>query len=180
MSTTIQPTTPTEGVNFNTTYTAYDQTAAISSTNSPDNPGPPFALGTVIKGLNDAEFMFVKAGEAITAAFTVVVTTTFTAAGIRTANALYGMLVGVAVVDIASGAYGWIQRSGQVSTGFSVLTLCAPNVQLSATTTTGVLDDAVTTGLVKIVSQVTTTTNAVASAQVEPGVLNYPTVGPAF
>lgn len=181
MSTTIFPTTPTEGVNFNTTYTPYDQTAAITSTNSPDNPGPPFSLGTVIKGLNDAEFLFVKASAAVAAGDVVIISSTaFTAAGITTSNATFGSLVGVAIVALASGSYGWVQRSGQVTTGFNVAASCSPNVQLATTTTTGVIDDAVTTGNVKISGIATTTTNAVASAQTEPGILNYPVVIAAY
>src|SRR5262245_10404652 len=114
MSTTSFVTQSTEGVNFNTTYTAYDATAAITTTNDPSNPAPPFAVGTYVRGLGDTEFVFVKASAAITAGDVCQITTaTFAATGITNSNAILGNLVGVAQVAIASGSYGWLQRAGK-------------------------------------------------------------------
>lgn len=175
MTTTAFPTTPSEGVNFNQTYTAYDQTAATSSTNSPDNPGPPFAVGTYMRGTGDTEFIFVKASAAIAAGDVCQITTsTFAATGITTTNGLLGNLVGVAQVAIASGAYGWLQRAGKCD-NISVAASCVQNVQLATTATAGTLDDAVTTGLKNVSGIVITTT--VTSAAVTAGTLNYPVVG---
>lgn len=175
MTTTIFPTTPTEGVNFNTTYTAYDQTAAITSTNTPDNPGPPFSVGTVIKGLGDSEFVFVKAGATINLGDCCIITSTTQLANpITTTLALLGVEVGFAQVAIANGSYGWLQRNGACA-NINVAASCVQNVQLAATATAGVLDDAVTTGLKNINGVVITTT--VTGAATTAGTLNQPVVG---
>lgn len=175
MATTLTPTTPSSGVNFNTTYTPYDQTAAISATNSPDNPGPPFTVGTVMKGTGDSEFVFVKAASAIgIGECCQIAATTQIATPITTTNGLLGSQVGFAQVAIASGAYGWLQRNGACA-NISVAASCVQNVQLAATATGGVLDDAVTTGLKNIDGVVITTT--VTGAAVTAGTLNNPVVG---
>lgn len=167
----------TEGVNVSLTYTAYDQTAVSSATNSPDNPGPPFAVGTTVKGSGDSDFVFVQASAAIGAGDVCLISSTFTAAGITSTNATLGSLVGVAVVAIASSAYGWIQRAGRVTpTGVNVLTACLPNVSLATTTTAGALDDITTTGKT-ISGTIITVTNTTAGLTSEPGMLNYPVVG---
>jgi hypothetical protein len=173
----------TEGVNFGLTYTAYDQTAAISATNSPDNPGPPFQLGQTVKGSGDSDFVFVKASAAIGAGDTCLISTAFNAAGITTttATSAFGQLVGVAVVAIASGSYGWIQRAGRVTpSGMRVLDAAAPFAQLSTTATAGTLDDATTTALVRITGLIITATNNAGSSAVVAGMLNYPVVGAAY
>lgn len=174
MTTTNFNTANTEGIDFNTTYTAYDQTAAVTATNSPDNPGPPVSVGTVVKGTGESEFIFVKASAAIAAGDVCQITTaTAAATGITTTNALFGNLVGVAVVAIASGSYGWLQRAGKCG-GISVAA-AQPNVQLAATATAGRLDDVVTTGLVNITGIIITATAA--ATAVVAGTLNNPVVG---
>lgn len=168
-------TTPSLGFNFNLTYTAYDQTAAISSTNSPDNPGPPVAVGTVANGTGDSTFVFVKASATINLGDVCQITTlTQAATPITTTNAALGNQVGVAQVAVASGAYGWLQRNGACA-NINVAASCVQNVQLAATATAGVIDDAVTTGLKNINGIVITTT--VTGAATVPGTLNYPVVG---
>ncbi len=178
MTTANYNTANTAGVNVNQTYTSYDQTAAISATNSPDNPGPPFTVGTTVKGTNDSDFVFIKASAAIAVADVVLITTAFLAAGITTTNATFGSLVGVAPVAIASGAYGWVQRAGNCDGGVNVAGLCAPNVQLATTSTAGALDDAVTTGLKNISGIIITATNTLTTTvAAKNGTLNYPVVG---
>ena len=103
----------TEGINFSLTYTAYDQTAAISSTNSPDNPGPPFAVGSHAFGTNESEYVFVKASEAITQYAAVAIGTTFLVTHLTLANVRALSNYGFAQVAIASGAYGWVCVRGQ-------------------------------------------------------------------
>lgn len=175
MTTTLTPTTPSSGVNFNTTYTAYDQTAAISATNSPDNPGPPFTVGTVMKGTGDSEFVFVKATSALGIGEACQITSTTQAAvPITSSNGLQGSQVGFPQVAIASGAYGWLQRSGACA-NISVAASCVQNVPLATTGTGGVLDDAVGSGTKNILGVVITTT--VTGAAVTPGTLNNPVVG---
>ena len=163
MTTTLIPLSGIEGVNYNTTYTAYDQTAAISSTNSPDNPGPPFTVGTVSKATGGGEFIFVKAGTAIgLGECGIIVSTTMVASAITTtlAAADEGVLVGFAQVAIANGAYGWLQRSGACA-NISVAASCATDAPLYTTATAGVLDDAVTTGVTGVVITTTVTGAAV-------------------
>jgi len=176
MSTTITPTTPTEGVNFNTTFTPYDQTAATSSTNDPSNPGPPFTLGTVIAGISGAEFMFCKASAAIAAGDVCQITTlTSAATGITTTNGLLGDRVGVAQVAIASGSYGWLQIAGACQ-NVTVIGGTAPNVALYTSATAGALDDATTTGVKLVNGIIITATSGTATAAVA-GTLNWPVVG---
>lgn len=175
MTTALFVTTPSEGFNFNLTYTAYDQTAAISSTNSPDNPGPPVGVGTVAKGTGDSEFVFVKAGATINLGDCCIITSTTQLANpITTTLALLGVQVGFAQVAIANGAYGWLQRNGTCA-NINAAASCVQNVQLAATATAGVLDDAVTTGLKNINGVVITTT--VTGAATTAGTLNNPVVG---
>lgn len=166
-------TTPSLGFNFNLTYTAYDQTAVSSATNSPDNPGPPVAVGTVANGTGDTTFVFVKASAAIAAGDVCQITTaTQFATGVTTTNALLGNQIGVAQVAIASGSYGWLQRNGACS-NISVAAVVA-NVQLATTATAGQLDDVVTTGFKNINGIVITTSGG---PGVLAGTLNYPVVG---
>jgi len=175
MSTNNYVTSNSEGVNFNQTYSAYDQTVAPSSTNSVDNPGPPFTPGTVMAGTGDSEFVFVKASANIAIGAVVQITTaTFAATGITTSNALLGNLVGVAQVAIASGQYGWVQRMGRCD-NISVAAGCNPNVQLATTGTAGVLDDTVTGGPVLINGIIITAATTPAAAVA--GTLNNPVVG---
>lgn len=171
MATTLFPITPTEGVNFNATYTAYDQTAAVSATNSPDNPGPPFAVGTVMKGTGESEWIFVKASAAIAAGDVCQITTaTGAATGITTTNGLLGNLIGVAQVAIASGSYGWLQRAGATQL-INTISATQPNVTLYTTATAGVLDDASTTG-VKTVNGIVLTASSVTTGVAVAGTSN--------
>jgi len=173
MTTTLIPLSGIEGVNYNTTYTAYDQTAAISSTNSPDNPGPPFTVGTVSKGTGDSEFVFVKAGATINLGDCCIVTSTTQLANpVTTTLALKGVQVGFAQVPIANGAFGWLQRAGACS-NINCLAV-VQNVQLAATATPGVLDDVVTVGLKNIDGVVVTTSGG---PGVLAGTLNQSVVG---
>ncbi len=175
MSTTAYVTTPSEGVNFNQTYTAFDAAAAFSATNDPNTPGAPFAVGTVMKGLGDSEFVFVKASATINLGDVCQITTlTQLAAPITTANGLLGNQVGVAQVAIASGAYGWLQRNGACP-NINVAALCVQNVQLATTSTPGVIDDTVTGGTKNIDGIVITTTTTPGGTVA--GTLNNPVVG---
>ncbi len=183
MTTYQYNTANTEGVNFGETWTVYDQTAASSSTNSPDNPGPRVTVGTTVKGSGDSDFVCVQASAAIAAGDTCLISSTFTAAGITTttATSAFGQLVGVAVVAIASGAYGYLQRAGRVTpTGIRVLDAALPFAQLSTTATAGTLDDATTTLLVKISGLIITATNNAGSSATVAGMLNYPVVAAAY
>jgi hypothetical protein len=173
MTTTLIPVTPTEGVNFNATYTAYNQALPISATNSPDNPGPPIGVGTVVKGNGNSEFVFVQATTTINLGDCCLITSaTQTAAAITTALALAdeGVQVGFAQVPIASGAFGWLQRSGACQ-NINVAAATATDVALLATVTPGVLDDAGS----PVINGVVITATAGGAGPV-PGTLNQPAV----
>ena len=105
--------TPLEGINFTTVYTAYDQTVAVSATNDPSNPGPPFTVGTHALGSDGSEYIFVKATTAIEQ---------YSAVAISTVDAVVPLTLllvqalsdyGFAQVAIASGSYGWVAIRGQ-------------------------------------------------------------------
>jgi hypothetical protein len=175
MTTTSINTSPVEGIDFNTTYTAYAQASAVSATNDPATPGLQMQLGMVAKGSNDTEFVFVKAGATINIGDCCIITSTTQLANpITTTLALLGVEVGFAQVAIANGSYGWLQRNGACS-NINVAASCVQNVQLAATATAGVIDDAVTTGLKNINGVVITTT--VTGAATVAGTLNNPVVG---
>lgn len=107
------PVTPSEGINFATTYTPYDQTAAISTTNAPENPGPPFKIGTHAFGVQGSEYVFVKAGEAITQYAAVAIDTTFNVTHMTLAKLRQLQDIGFCQVTLASGSYGWVCIRGQ-------------------------------------------------------------------
>ncbi len=176
MTTTNYVSTPKEGVDFNATYTSYDQTAAVSSTNSPDNPGPPFVLGDIVSGTGDSEFVFVKASAAITLGDVVQITTAFNASAVTTSAGSFGLLLGVAPVAIASGAYGWVQRSGYCSGGIRVVGSTGDNVQLYTTTVGGVISSAATTGN-KTISGIIITATAGSTTGAVAGIINKPVMG---
>jgi len=176
MATLQYSTANTEGIDFDATYTAYDQSAAISSTNSPDNPGPPFQVGTTVKGTGDSDFVFIKATAAVTSGDLVRMSATWDSSGATTSNALFGDLLGVAVASIASGSYGWVQRAGYVTGGVRAVTNIQPNVQLYATTDAGVVSSTSTTGN-KTLLGIKLTATASSSAAGTTAILNYPAVG---
>jgi hypothetical protein len=176
MATTLFPVTPTEGVNFNATYTAYNQLVAISPTNSPDNPGPPMQVGTVVKGTGNSEFVFVQASTVINLGDCCLITSaTQTAASITTALAAAdeGVLVGFAQVPIASGAFGWLQRDGACQ-NMNVAAATATDGPLNTSAVAGVLTSAAGT---LITGAVITATSA--GAAVVAGTLNKPAVAVA-
>ena len=105
--------TPSLGYNFSTTYTAYDQTAAITATNSPDNPGPPVAVGTHALGTDGTEYVFVKATTAIEQYSAVSINASSAAVPLTLALLRALSDYGFAQVAIAASAYGWVAIRGQ-------------------------------------------------------------------
>lgn len=140
MTTTSFNTIPSEGIDFNLTYSVYDQSAAQSSTNTPDYPGLPFQPGMMVFGKNGAKFVFVKAASTITINQAIGIDqTTWQGAPLTKAMADAGRLIGVAANAITSGYYGWIQLSGAVSV--TLKNGCLPSVPLYTTASAGMLDD---------------------------------------
>ena len=174
MTTTLFNTLNEEGIDFNATYNAYAQASAVSSTNDPVYPGPPFTPGTYVKGSGESEFVFIYASGAIALGDVVQLSTTYTAASVTSTLATFGSQLGVAQVAIGAGAYGWVQRCGycqKIGTNAAAVA----NVQLATTVTAGLIDDSTATSTKNItgmVLAVTTTVSTVTSA-----ILNYPVVG---
>ncbi len=173
----------TEGIDFSATYTGYAQASAVSSTNTPDYPGPtgPFVLGMVAKGIDGSEWVYVLAGGTINAGDVVIITNT---AALWTANAIttilavgkLGDLVGVALVAIASGSYGWVQRAGKCAT-LNVIASVAANAQLRTTNTAGRLTGTTATGSsTQLAGVVLTTANGGTAGAFVEGILNFPVI----
>lgn len=136
----VNSATPSEGIDFTLTYTAYDPTAATSSTNDPAYPGTPFIPGFRAFANNGAEYAFIKAGSTITANQALGITPlTFSADPLTKAMADAGREFAVAGVAITSGQYGWAQTKGAQS--ITLKNACLPNVPLYTTASAGMLDD---------------------------------------
>jgi hypothetical protein len=175
-----------EGIDLAATYTGYVQSTAQSSTNNPDYPGPTgqFSLGQVAKGTDGSEWVYVLAGTAIAVGDTCLIvntTTLWTASSITStlAAAKQGDLVGVApLVAIASGSYGWVQRSGKCA-AISVAAATTANVALKTSTTAGRLTTTLATAVSVQISGIVIAATGPASAGVQQGVLNWPVVSTA-
>lgn len=100
-----------EGVDLTAIYAPYVSTTAISTTNDPANPGPPFALGTQATASNGTRWMFCNATSTIANGTTVGINSAFLAAAVGGAVA--------STVDVAGGAVqiGFYQNSTSLTTG---------------------------------------------------------------
>lgn len=143
-------------------------------TTTAEYPTPPFAVGTQVNGINGSVWIYVQASAAITAAYACVISTTHTAAHMTTTTGLRGLLVGVPMVDIPNGSYGWLQVKGPAN--LQVLASAAANVRLNTTATAGALDDDGTAGAKEVLGIALTTARA-ATNGTAPAMLNYPAVG---
>ena len=103
----------TEGVDVTGIYTKYDQTAAQSSTNSPDNPGLPHKLGTQVVATDGSRWIFCDTTTTITQGMTVMINSTFRATAVGGAGAL------TAVPEGLAGQVGFYQNSTSLTTGQS-------------------------------------------------------------
>lgn len=116
------------GTNIDQTYTTISDGKGVTP-------------GTTFRSFQNKTYIFVKASGALAVGDVVTYDETFTTTvvALSTDNDAEGDPLGVAVVAIPSGSYGWIQIEGV--TAFSVLASCAANVQLNTTATAGALDD---------------------------------------
>ena len=138
--------------------------------------GAEFALGTVMKGDGDAEWMYVRAAGAITGegyAVAIDPAASYDAAMITNAVGLRGLPVGVPGVAFADNDYGWVQIKGACN--IQVAASCAANAEIATTTTAGQLDDAAGAGTKEVLGLTLTSARA-ASAGLAPGYLLYPLV----
>lgn len=127
------------GENFSLTY-------APQSTTGDTLASPvPFAVGTVTKGTDNSEWVFVLASGNIGEYDFVGINSGGTAASLTATTAAVAPAIGVAQVAILDTYYGWVCTkggNGAVSYRGNVLLSCAKNVPLYATATAGYLDDA--------------------------------------
>lgn len=100
-----------EGVNLGGTYTKYDQTAAISSTNDPSNPYYPFSLGMRVIATDGSQWIFADSTTTITQYQTVMINSTFRAVAVGGAGAA------TAVPEAGAGFIGFYQNSTSLTTG---------------------------------------------------------------
>lgn len=125
-----------QGTNVTTTYTG----------TTTDGENAPFRLGTIVRGTNNREFVFVQAGAAIstvvtTQPFFLAIDENFQAVKITKALASAGHMVGVAPpVIIPDNEFFWAVTKG-ANVPVKVAVSCAADVNLWTTATAGVLDD---------------------------------------
>ncbi len=128
-----------------------------------------FEAGQETVGTDGSVWLYCLASAAIDVGDVLSITSATSAATpITTTNASFGNQVGVAIVAIASGSYGWVQRAGYCETGINVAYACAHHVQLATTAVDGYVDDAVTTGTKNISGLIITATNTAATAAEAP------------
>lgn len=129
---------------------------------------PEIAVGTVVKGTGNSEFVYVQANGAIAQYDAVAVDSDEQAAPLSATNAITGVVIGVAQVAFADNEYGFVQTRGDVSV--NVLASAAADVQLYATATAGSLDDAGTVSLQGIVLTETATGAGDVTANIGAGI----------
>ena len=151
--------------------------ADVSATFTSDqlaSEGKGFSVGDRHVNHDGKEYVFVLASSAITNTYCCRYTAAYSASQLSTANGGRGDLVGVAVADIASGSYGWVQIKGPAS--LQVLASSPANARLNNTGSAGVLGTGGSAGSM-VVEGVTLSSARSATQGPAPSVLNYPSVG---
>lgn len=171
----IQGTESLEGIDLTATYSVYDQTAAQSSTNSPDYPAPPFFKGQTVETSNGGLFMFVQASSAISQYDFVGISTDFTAASLSVSTTGAAPILAVAQTAIASGYRGWVCLRGGGVSGNVILSTAA-SAALYATTVPGYLDDSQYSSLQPKLDGIVCTTSRGTTNGSTAVLLSYPTV----
>ena len=133
-----------EGVDVTAIY-------APVSTSTPELPGLPFAVGTVIAGQGGTRYAFclstagttanqwVGITESTVTLSTAAIVPTFLAEALTKSMADQGCVIGVSVVAITATYYGWIQINGPAYANLK--NSCLPNVPLYTSASAGMLDD---------------------------------------
>lgn len=170
-----------EGVNLGAIYAAYDQTAAISSTNTPDNPGPPFTVGTEVVATDGSIWVFAKASGGINQYDVVMMDVAYSSVK----QILGGAAAEVTKLRIGfyqnatalvANNYAWFMVSGIPT--INVLGSCAKAVQLYTTDTSGKLDDGIITGSQYPIRNVFLTTTIGSTASFNTAQAAWPAAGP--
>ena len=156
------------------TYAIGQNTAETYTASELASSGKGFGVGDIYTDHTGKSWVFVVAGGAIAASDVAVFDEAYSALALSTSNDARGDLVGVAPVAIASGSYGWLQRTGPCT--MNVLASCAANTRLNTTATAGSLDDDNTVGAFTLEGIFLTTARA-ASPGSAPGILNNPIIG---
>jgi len=135
---------------------------------------PQIAVGTVVKGTDNKEFVYVRAAEALAQYAAVAIdTVTREASELTATNGITGVDIGVVQVAFANDEYGFVQTRGALSVKGAAS--CATDVQLYATAAAGVLDDAGTVSLrgIQLTETLTGADTATAHAQAGISVAAY-------
>lgn len=170
-----------EGVDLTAIYTAYDQTAAVSSTNSPDNPGPPFKVGTEVVATDGSIWVFAKASGGINQYDVVMMDVAYSSVKQILgggASEVTKLRIGFYQNSTALVAnnYAWFMVSGIPT--INVLGSCAKAAQLYTTDTSGKLDDGIATGSQYPIRNVFLTTTIGSTASFNTAQAAYPAAGP--
>jgi hypothetical protein len=122
------------------------------------------------------EWVFVKASASIGQYDVATYDETYvtTVAGVSTSNDARGDKIGVAAVDFASSAYGWLQIYGPCT--MNVKASVSANARLNTTATAGYPDSSGTSGSFQL-EGIYLTAARTASDGSAAGVLNYPITG---
>jgi hypothetical protein len=159
----------------------FDRTAVRTSAEGPEvRIGTRFQVEDINTAEGSKEYMYVKAGEAITAeGYLCVVDSAFVAEMADTTStapgAGAGRPCGAAQAAIASGGYGWIQIFGKGP--IRTLASAALGTELTCSATPGAVDDATTAGLEVIAGLSLGTATGGAQATNTDGFFNFPYVG---
>jgi hypothetical protein len=169
----------TLGINFEEAYVAID----VDTT--PENPGHPFAYGTVANGTDGSTWVFGKIGTGFGVTQNMTVLIDGDADSVRACSSLgFAASLGArpgwykGETALTAGMAAWFQLSGGMT--FLAGTSCNAGVRLYTTHTSGVLDDAVVTGshypVLGVYLQTETASGAAATATA--GIASFPFIGP--
>lgn len=133
-------------------------------------------VGTVVKTDDGGEAVYVQATSGVSTYNAVVINVDYTAQSLSAAEVTDGNATGSrevawAQTSIASGSFGWVQKSGRPKGKLAAN--AADRVPLFATTTTGTLDDATVSAafLAGVVSKTTIATATAVTLLVPNGAL---------
>lgn len=159
----------------------FDRTGVRTSAEGPAlDIGTRFVFDSPDTAEGQKEYMYIEAGEAITAeGYLCVVDTAFVAEMADTTStapgAGAGRPAGAAQAAIASGGYGWIQIYGVGP--IRTLASAAKGTELTSSATPGAVDDATTSGL-EVINGLSLGTASGGSAETNAdGFFSYPIVG---
>lgn len=108
-----------EGINLGGIYNVYVQSSAVSATNSPDNPGIPFALGTRITATNGSVWLMCTTNTTIAYGNVCAIDSNFNATLVGgtggAASTASASFIGFYqnLTSLTTGQYAWFMISGE-------------------------------------------------------------------